>query len=87
MIPTTIQPPRDPTSPTAEHAPDKSLPADRKTLRLAAFHATKVYPGVVGELISDELLAVEMWGYAVVSSSRAHRLAEHVLSLLPPESR
>lgn len=86
-VTTLIQPPRDLTSPEPDNAPAKSAPVDRKDLRLAAFHATKVYPGVVGELISDELLAVEGWGYALAVSSRAHRLAVHVLSLLPPEPK
>lgn len=54
-------------------------------LRLAAFHATRLYPGPVGELISAELLAVEDWGYRLAGNSRAYRLTEHILAQLPEQ--
>lgn len=81
MIPAGIQPPRDLTSPAPEHAPAKAHHTANTRLRLAAHHAKTVYPGPVGELIAAELTAVESWGYSIASTSRAHRLAEHVLEL------
>jgi hypothetical protein len=36
---------------------------ERMRLRAAAFRATRVYPGPVGELISRELLSWEEFGY------------------------
>uniref|UniRef100_UPI003297BB4B hypothetical protein n=1 Tax=Salmonella enterica TaxID=28901 RepID=UPI003297BB4B len=58
------------TQANAEPAPETaglehSDPATNARLRKAAFHATRLYPGPVGELIADELLAVEAWGYRV----------------------
>lgn len=65
--------------------PEVASPKDRAGLRLAAFHATRLYPGPVGELICAELLAVESWGYRIAGTSRAHRLAQHVLAQLDAE--
>lgn len=80
------------TQATAEPAPETaglehSDPATNARLRKAAFHATRLYPGPVGELIADELLAVEAWGYRIAATSRAHRLTEHVLAQLDAEKR
>ncbi|HEY1973253.1 MAG TPA: hypothetical protein VGH89_35245 [Pseudonocardia sp.] len=40
---------------------------ERMRLRAAAFRATKVYPGPVGELLSRELLSWEEFGYRLGS--------------------
>lgn len=71
----------DYTSPPADNAPAKAHHTDNTRLRLAAHHAKRVYPGPVGELVASELSAVEAWGYVIAPSSRAHRLAEHILDL------
>lgn len=60
--------------------PDKLEQHEKMQLRAAAYRATKLYPGVVGQLISDELLAVEDFGYVFVNGGRTSLLLEHVLA-------
>lgn len=54
---------------------------ERMRLRAAAFHATRVYPGPVGELIARELLAWEEFGYAVARDGLVERLVRHVMAI------
>jgi hypothetical protein len=75
----------DYTSPPPTVGPAKSDHHDHARLRLAAFHATRLYPGPVGELISSELLAVEEWGFRLAGTSRAYRLTEHILAQFPEQ--
>jgi hypothetical protein len=49
--------------------------------RSAAFRATRVYPGPVGELISRELLAYEDFGYRFGSRTIMMNLVDHVMNL------
>jgi hypothetical protein len=53
---------------------------ERQRIRTAAFRATRVYPGPVGELICSEVMAWEEWGYKLGSRSRIMALVEHVES-------
>lgn len=63
-------------------APDARLEAmdmlDRARLRAAAFRATRIYPGVVGELICREVLAGEEFGYRLDSGRMTMKLVEHI---------
>jgi hypothetical protein len=55
---------------------------DKMRVRTAAFHATRVYPGPVGELLSRELLTWEEFGYRLGNGGDAliHRLVNHIMS-------
>jgi hypothetical protein len=63
---------------------DKPQPMDhheKMRLRSAAFRATRLYPGPVGELVSRELLSWEEFGYRLGGEGLIYRLVDHVLSL------
>lgn len=51
---------------------------DRMRLRAAAFRATRVYPGPVGELVCRELLAFEEFGYILGLQGPTMRLVAHI---------
>lgn len=52
---------------------------EKMRMRAAAFRATRVYPGPVGELISRELLAWEDFGYVLSNGGLVLRLVDHVM--------
>jgi hypothetical protein len=52
---------------------------EKMRLRAAAFRATRVYPGPVGELLSRELLSWEEFGYRLGGSQLIMRLVDHLL--------
>jgi hypothetical protein len=52
----------------------------RMRLRTAAFRATQVYPGPVGELLCRELLDWEEFGYRFGGGALVSRLTDHLLS-------
>lgn len=53
---------------------------DKLRIRAAAFRATRLYPGPVGELISAELLDWEAFGYRLGGTRLVMRLVDHVLA-------
>ena len=54
-------------------------------LRIAAFRATRLYPGPVGELLHRELLDWEVFGYRFGGGAFMTRLIDHLTSApLPP---
>jgi hypothetical protein len=52
---------------------------EKMRLRAAAFRATRLYPGPVGELLSRELLSWEEFGYRLGGSQLIMRLVDHLL--------
>lgn len=54
-------------------------------LRAAAFRATRLYPGPVGELLSRELLTWEDFGYRLGGEQLVMRLVDHVLEAPIPQ--
>jgi hypothetical protein len=52
---------------------------ERMKLRAAAFRATRVFPGAVGELISKELLAWEEHGFRLGGHGLVRRLVDAVM--------
>ena len=48
-------------------------------LRAAAFRATRVYPGPVGELLSREILTWEEFGYRLGGGQLMMRVVDYVL--------
>lgn len=48
-------------------------------MRAAAFRATRLYPGPVGEVLSRELLTFEDFGYRLGSWGPTMKLVDHVL--------
>lgn len=52
---------------------------DKMRLRAAAFRVTRLYPGVIGELCSRELLTWEEFGYRLGGNQMIMRLVDHVL--------
>ena len=59
---------------------------EKMRLRAAAFRATRLYPGPVGELVSRELLTWEEFGYRLGGSALVMRLVDQVLKT-PMETR
>jgi hypothetical protein len=59
---------------------------EKMRLRAAAFRATRLYPGPVGELVSRELLTWEEFGYRLGGSALVMRLVDQVLQS-PMEGR
>lgn len=53
---------------------------EKMRLRAAAYHATRAYPGPVGELICRELLHWEEFGYRFGGDSSVAELVNHVLA-------
>lgn len=51
----------------------------RLRVRKAAFHATHLYPGPVGEALSRELWDWEKWGWRFGGDGLIARLVEHIL--------
>lgn len=52
---------------------------EKMRIRAAAFRATRVYPGPVGELISRELLVWEDFGYRLSGSGLILQLVDHIM--------
>ncbi len=55
-------------------------PREKIQLRTAAFRATRMYPGPVGEVLSRELLAWEDFGFRLGGSAPIMRLVDHILT-------
>ncbi|BBG04695.1 MULTISPECIES: hypothetical protein [Pseudonocardia] len=56
---------------------------EKMRMRAAAFRATRVYPGPVGELISRELLSWEDFGYRLGGNRLVMDLVDDVLKSQP----
>jgi hypothetical protein len=54
---------------------------ERARARTAAFHATRIYPGPVGEVLSRELLTWEEMGWRLDRTKTIARLIEHLLKV------
>ena len=52
---------------------------EKMRFRTAAFRVTRLYPGVIGEALSREILTWEEFGYRLGGDAMMHRLVEHVL--------
>lgn len=59
----------------------QSMTIDEKMrIRQAAFQATRLYPGPIGELVSRELLIWEEFGYRIGGHAMAYRLLNYIMS-------
>ena len=72
-------------SPENAGSPEATVPVpmdhhEKMRLRAAAFRATRLYPGPVGEVLSRELLAWEEFGYRFGGGQLMTRLVDHVLT-------
>ncbi|MBC3189667.1 hypothetical protein H7X46_01125 [Pseudonocardia sp. C8] len=56
---------------------------EKMRMRAAAFRATRLYPGPVGELVSRELLTWEEFGYRLGGNRLVMELVDHVLKAQP----
>lgn len=59
-------------------APPRMEQQERMQLRAAAFRATRVFPGPVGELVSKELLSWEEHGWRIGGHGLIRRLVKAV---------
>jgi hypothetical protein len=57
---------------------------ERMRLRAAAFRATRLYPGPVGEVLAEEVLTWEQFGYRLGGGRLVMRLVDHLLTAAPP---
>jgi hypothetical protein len=62
----------------AQTPPERLEPHEKMRVRAAAFRATKVYPGPVGECISRELMTWEEFGWRFGGGGLVDRLIRHV---------
>lgn len=63
--------------------PEPMTHHDKARYRAAAFRLTRIYPGVVGDILSRELLTWEEFGYRLGTGgagSAMHQLVEHAMS-------
>lgn len=60
--------------------PEVMTDSERSKVRAAAFHATRVYPGPVGELVQRELLAWEDFGYRIGGGRHVDQLVRYVMA-------
>lgn len=60
-------------------APEPMDHSEKMRLRAAAFRVTRIYPGVIGELCSRELLTWEEFGYRLGGWGLISQLVDHVL--------
>jgi hypothetical protein len=72
-----VAPVAAPAVPTA--APERMDHHVRMKVRAAAFRATRVYPGAVGELLSRELLGWEEMGIRLGSKSLIMRAVDEIM--------
>lgn len=59
---------------------------EKMRLRAAAFRATRLYPGIPGEVLSRELLSWEEFGWRLGTGGSIMRLADHCLKTPLPGS-
>ncbi len=57
---------------------------EKQNLRNAAYRATVVYPGPVGELISREIMAWEDFGFRLSHDNTIMNVVRHVLTAPTP---
>jgi hypothetical protein len=63
----------------ADSAPAVMDHHEKMKIRAAAFRATRLYPGPVGELLSRELLSFEEFGYRLAKDGLVMRLVDHIM--------
>lgn len=82
-----VEPPRELNTP--QPAATVSVPllacVDRTRLREAALRATRCYPGVVGQILSRELLTWESFAFQYGGGGTIAALVEHVMTFPLPE--
>lgn len=66
---------------------DPMLYPERVRIRSAAYRATRVYPGPVGETLSIELLAWEEFGYRLGGGRRMMNLITHIEGKAIPKAK
>ena len=64
----------------AEQPPVYAPHTDRARARKAAYRATRVYPGPVGELIARELLVWDQFAFRITQGGLIERLIDDVLA-------
>ncbi|GAA4875527.1 hypothetical protein [Actinomycetospora straminea] len=68
-------------APPRIHGDAEALPPhERSRFRAAAWHARRIYPGPLGELVSRELSAYAEFGYRLSNDGLIPRLATAVLA-------
>ena len=67
------------TPPVPSTRPEPMGHHEKMRLRSAAFQATRLYPGPVGDLISRELLSWEDFGYRLGAGRPVMELVDHIM--------
>jgi len=60
-------------------------PQERGRARAAATHARRAFPGVIGDVLYQEIMSWEEFGWRLDRSSTVRRLIEAVLATPVPE--
>lgn len=63
-----------------DNPPDRMESHERMRIRAAAFRITKVHPGIPGQVLAEDLLCAEEFGYVLVNGSRLAELVTHALT-------
>lgn len=69
----------------AETPPPRIEAHERRRIMAAQTHAKRIYPGVVGEILSDEIAATLDMGW-MNHGTRIARLVEHLMTAALPDS-
>ncbi len=57
---------------------------EKMRMRAAAFRVKRVYPGAAGEVLAQEILSWEEFGYRLGENSRVNRLVEQIMTAVLP---
>ncbi len=80
-----VEPPAPAVSVAAVDPPPRLEQHERMRISAAAFRATRLYPGPVGELVSRELATWTEFGFRLDQHGHAARLVHHILTTpMPP---
>ena len=73
-----------------EPPPDVPIPVmtydERQRFRAAAFRATRLYPGPIGEMLSRELISWEEFGFRFGSGALLRGVVEEIMNASMPKA-
>jgi hypothetical protein len=65
-------------TPTYPGSVDNMAYHEKAKYRAAAFRATRLFPGVLGQVLSDEILGLEEFGWIPGANARGTRLVDAI---------
>lgn len=77
--PATVAPAKTGQAPD-DNPPEAMASHERMRIRAAAFRISQVYPGIAGDILCEDLLTAEAFGYVLAKGSRLAELVTHALT-------